>query len=128
MHSIEQLVDIPAAGFPAWSPNGRTLAYLHDTPGQGWVLTGIELASGKARTLSAAPVMGSRPVWSADGRSIAVVRANAERGSDIWLLAADGSGDERRLVGGAFETRSPSADDRVKIHQELQAVGGRSPD
>lgn len=33
MHAIEQLVDIPAAGFPAWSPDGLALAYLHDTPG-----------------------------------------------------------------------------------------------
>lgn len=108
MHSIEQLVDIPAAGFPAWSSDGLALAYLHDTPGAGWLLTSIEPATGKAHTLSATPVMGSRPVWSPDCRSIAVVRVNAERGSDIWLIAADGSGGERRLVGGPFETRSPS--------------------
>jgi dipeptidyl aminopeptidase/acylaminoacyl peptidase len=52
--------------------------------------------------------MSSRPVWSPDGTQLAIVRANAERGSDIWLVPADGSGDERRLAGGAFETRSPS--------------------
>lgn len=108
MRSIEQLVDIPAAGFPAWSPDGTQVAYLHDTPGTGWVLTCIELSSGAARAVSSRPVMGSRPVWTPDGAAIAVVRGNAEGGSDIWLISADGSGDEHKLVGGSAETRSPS--------------------
>ncbi len=108
MQSIEQLVDIPAAGFPAWSPDGRQVAYLHDTPGVGWLLSCIDVATGEARIVSERPVIGSRPVWSPDGTMLAAVRGNAEGGSDIWLVPMDGSNEERKLAGGSFETRSPS--------------------
>ncbi|HET7036958.1 MAG TPA: S9 family peptidase [Thermomicrobiaceae bacterium] len=108
MESIEQLVDIPSIGFPIWSPEGDAVAYLHDQPGSGWRLERCLLADGSRALLSQRAVVGGRPAWSPDGRWIAVVRSNAAGGSDIWLVATDGSGDERRLVGDAWESRSPS--------------------
>ena len=107
MDTIEQLVDIPNIGFPAWSPESDAVAYLRDQPGQGWQLWRHNLSSRARRQLSQKPVAGAHPAWSPDGRWLAVVRGNGA-GSDIWLVAADGSGEERRLAGGAWETRSPA--------------------
>ena len=108
MHTIEQLVDIPAAGFPKWSPDGAKLAYLFDQPGAGWQLWLYDTASGERRRVSDRPVRAARPAWSPDGATVAVACGNDAGGSDIWLLSVHGEGTERRLVGGAWETRSPS--------------------
>jgi dipeptidyl aminopeptidase/acylaminoacyl peptidase len=108
MKTVEQLVDITSVGFPVWSPNGDAVTYLFDQPGSGWQLWRCELASGERRSLSQRAVAGARPAWSPDGTTLAVVRGNGDGGSDIWLIAADGEGSETRLVGGAWETRSPA--------------------
>lgn len=108
MDTIEQLVDIPGVGLPSWSPDGATLAYLLDQPGVGWQLWASDPAGGRRRALSGRAVAGVRPSWSPDGATLAVVRGNAQGGSDIWLVSATGAGEERRLVGGAGETRSPA--------------------
>jgi dipeptidyl aminopeptidase/acylaminoacyl peptidase len=108
MRTIEELVDIPAAGFPRWSPDGSSLAYLFDQPGTGWQLLTYEVATAERRMLDDRPVRPGRPAWSPDGMSIAVVRGNSDGGSDIWLVPVSGEGAARRLAGGAWETRSPA--------------------
>jgi dipeptidyl aminopeptidase/acylaminoacyl peptidase len=108
MLSVEQLVDIQSAGFPAWSPSGDALAYLLDRPGIGWQLWICEIETGERRPLSDSSVSGARAAWSPDGSRLAVTRGNEQGGSDIWFVAADGSGQERRVAGGPWETRSPS--------------------
>jgi dipeptidyl aminopeptidase/acylaminoacyl peptidase len=107
MRTIEQLVDIPAAGFPVWSPAGDQIAYLNDRPGVGWELRLIDADSGALRVLSDRPVSPWRPNWSPDGSHLAVVRGNQRGGSDIWLVPTDG-GSERLLVSGGSETRAPA--------------------
>jgi dipeptidyl aminopeptidase/acylaminoacyl peptidase len=108
MRTIEQLVDIPAAGFPRWSPDGARLAYLFDQPGVGWQLWVHDPETGERRRASERSVRPSRPAWSPDGGAIAVVCGNSAGGSDIWIVPMQGEGGERRLVGGAWETRSPA--------------------
>src|SRR5262249_49804216 len=108
--------------------SGDAVAYLLDEGGRGWRLWRCNLASGRVPSgtaitdgcaglehgaLSDRAVSGSRPAWSPDGRWLAVVRGNEHGGSDLWLVAADGSREdvvrqERRLAGGAWETRSPA--------------------
>ncbi len=108
MNTIEQLVDIPSVGFPVWSPGSDAVAYLLDRPGHGWQLWRCDLPSGERRPLSERAVAGARPAWSPDGAWLAVVRGNSEGGSDIWLIDSSGSGNEQRIAGGAWETRSTS--------------------
>ena len=108
MDTVEQLVDIPSIGFPSWAPHGEALAYLLDQSGGGWRIWTSDPAGAQHRAVSERAVAGVRPIWSPDGTTLAVVRGNSQGGSDIWLLDATGAGDERRLVGGAWETRSSS--------------------
>lgn len=102
MQTVEQLVDVQSVGFPTWSPAGDAVAYLLDQPGSGWQLWRCELSSGARGPLSEHAVSGAKPAWSPGGDWLAVVRGNLNGGSDIWLIAADGSGREERLAGGAW--------------------------
>ena len=108
MDTVEHLVDIPSIGFPSWSPHGGVLAYLLDQPGGSWRVWTCDTTGAQRRAVSERAVAGVRPVWSPNGTMLAVVRGNVRGGSDIWLLDATEAGDERCLVGGAWETRSPA--------------------
>ncbi len=117
MKSIDQLVDIPAAGFPAWSPGSGHIAYLHDEPGSGWQLTLVDAATGDKRRLADQPVAPWRPSWSPDGSCVAVVR-----GTDLWLVGLDGQ--ERLLVAGTGETRAPSFSPDGSVVAYISALAG----
>jgi TolB protein len=81
---------------PAWSPDGRTIAFVSD------VSIYVMNADGSGqRELTP----GGSPAWSPDGRKIAFVRGDLPRdgNSDLYVVNADGR-DLRRL------TRSPAWD------------------
>lgn len=83
---LENLTDAPGyEGNPAWSPDGRRIAYDSNLHGNDdiFVMNGDgtrqrRLTSGKASELW--------PTWSPDGRRIAY-----GRGSELWIMEADGS-------------------------------------
>jgi len=56
---------------PAWSPDGRTIAYERDSDSSDIVV--IDLAGGMRRTLG----RGTYPAWSPDGRSLAFLSDRA---------------------------------------------------
>jgi dipeptidyl aminopeptidase/acylaminoacyl peptidase len=78
---------------PAWSPDGRRLAYRRD--GAIWVMN----ADGSAQTPltggSAVGEFAKEPTWSPDGRQIAFSRLDSVLG--IWTVA-DGGGPEHQLT------------------------------
>jgi hypothetical protein len=96
---------------PAWSPDGRTIAYLRE-PGLDLQLWSIDVTSGEQRRIWDWPgccMTGwGGPAWSPDGRELAVVATDAAdaRGRSwwfLWVVAADGT--TARNLGGADPVR-----------------------
>jgi dipeptidyl aminopeptidase/acylaminoacyl peptidase len=90
--------------YPAWSPDGRSIAYIQGGP--------VELFSYGTRHLAVVPASGGEPrvltasldrnvgnpIWSADGKTLRFI---VEDDKAQWLgsVAASG-GDVRRIAGG----------------------------
>jgi Tol biopolymer transport system component len=80
---------------PAWSPDGRRIAFVRDT-GKDTALLEIEVAGGSERTLVNTPAMDLDPAYSRDCRML--YYSSAESGDfDIWRLDLS-SGATRRLT------------------------------
>ena len=83
---------------PAWSPDGKTIAFAHDD--RIWLMN----ADGtNQRPVSEPPSFGSdgQPAWSFNGRRIVFSRswAQEEPGQDIFVIDADGGGEEQLTEG-----------------------------
>ena len=101
---------VAAAEGPAWSPDGRSLAFIggRNRPNEAHVQVEDELyvarADGsRARRLTARRTHESAPAWSRDGTRLAFVRsAGSRRTSSLWVIGANGRG-ARRLTSGAID-------------------------
>jgi Tol biopolymer transport system component len=83
-------------GLPAWSPNGRTIAFDRGTA-QGVVTDDAHVWTVRPngsglRQLTPLLVGHQAPSWSPDGRRLAVTTAPKGSRSDIATIRADGSG------------------------------------
>ena len=86
---------------PAWSPDGRKLAFVSGRDGNAEIY--VMNADGSAQeNLTRQPASDSHPSWSRDGRRIVFV-SRRDGNSEIYVMNADGSG-LRNL------TRTPSSD------------------
>lgn len=65
---------------PAWSPDGRTLAFLSDRGGDGNRLFLLPLDGGEARVLETGKGRIKQFAWSPDGGRIAFVRTDSAEG------------------------------------------------
>ncbi|HMJ35435.1 MAG TPA: hypothetical protein VK501_16120 [Baekduia sp.] len=103
-------VVLPRGEWPSWSPDGTRLAFTRMSPPDGLGIAGADGSS--PAVLTTTPVATTEaeaqapgffgdlmPSWSPDGTHLAFLRATL-RGSDVWTVAADGSG-ARRLVAAA---------------------------
>jgi hypothetical protein len=81
---------------PAWSPNGRQLAWLCRAEG-GFHLVVFDLVRGTAMTVftwqpAQFGALPPSPVWSPDGKWLAIeIWANNKDESGLWVLPADGT-------------------------------------
>ena len=86
---------------PAWSPDGRKLAFVSRRDGNSEIYVINADGSGQ-ENLTQHPARDSHPSWSPDGRKLAFV-SRRDGNSEIYVMSADGSG--LRNV-----TRAPSND------------------
>lgn len=90
---------------PAWSPDGKQLAYV-SFESQKAVVWVQEVASGRRRVLANFRGSNSAPAWSPDGSQLALTLSR-DGGSHLYLLAAAG-GEPRRLTQGASIETEPA--------------------
>jgi Tol biopolymer transport system component len=81
--------------YPAWSPDGRKIAFLSRRDGRLEIYV-VNADGTGLRRLTNSPRGEYGPTWSPDGRKIAFLRLLRQRG-ELYVMNADGSG-ERRLV------------------------------
>jgi dipeptidyl aminopeptidase/acylaminoacyl peptidase len=97
-------------GEPAWSPNGREIAFTADrSAGRdarfgGHALQVVDVATGAVRRLSPESAFASLPAWSPDGATIAYLRAETANDVDghhdrLWLVDRDGRHERCRTDG-----------------------------
>ena len=89
---------------PAWSPDGRELAYVSFETRKAvvWVQ---DVASGNRRQVANYRGTNSAPAWSPDGRSLAVTLSR-DGGSQIFLIGRDGGNPRRITQSSAIDTEA----------------------
>ena len=110
---------------PAWSPDGKKLAFASDRAG-GMDIWVRDLNSGTDRRLTSLPGAEGAPTWSRDGRSVAFVSNVEFKQGEIYIVSADG-GEPRRIVDRSFGVGYPtwSANGRFLIFATLKPYSTR---
>lgn len=76
---------------PAWSPDGKQLAFNCNPPGQGRGDICVMNADGSGiRNLTSNPAREESPIWSPDGRRVAFHRFQGDQ-ADIFVMNSDGT-------------------------------------
>jgi TolB protein len=87
---------------PAWSPDGRELAYV-SFESQKAVIYAQEVLSGKRRPIANFRGTNSAPAWSPDGGTLAATLSR-EGGSQLFLMDRNGGNVRRLTTSQAIDT------------------------
>jgi len=113
---------------PAWSPDGRWIAYATWEDGSGGHLWKIPRGGGRAERLTEQPARYLHPEWSPDGKSLVVSRESGaitgDRVSGVVRIPASG-GSEQLLVRGSQLRPVIGPDNRIFVARERASAPGR---
>jgi len=79
-----QLTDNPADNSPAWSPDGRFIAFMSSGRSESWDVFLLDMETGDIIPTSLHPAEDGLPAWSPDGRAVALL---SNRAGD-WAIYA----------------------------------------
>jgi len=99
---------------PAWSPDGRRLAYV-SFENKKPVVYVHSLADGKRQVAANFKGSNSAPAWAPDGTRLAV-SLSRDGGSQIFLINADGSGVRRLAQSSGIDTEPVFSPDGLTIY------------
>ena len=94
---------------PAWSPDGRELAYV-SFESQKAVVWVQDVATGQRRQIANFRGSNSAPAWSPDGRQLAVTLSR-DGGSQLYVIGRDGGAPRRLTQSNAIDTEAAWAPD-----------------
>jgi TolB protein len=107
---------------PAWSPDGRQLAYVSFEKQKAVVYT-QDMSSGARREIANFRGSNSAPAWSPDGQTLAVTLSR-ESGSQLYLIGRDGGNVRRLTQSNAIDTEPVFAPDGRGIYFVSDRGGG----
>jgi TolB protein len=87
---------------PAWSPDGRAVAYVSFESGKA-VVWSQDVSTGERKAIANFRGSNSAPAWSPDGRTLAVTLSR-EGGSQIYTMDAGGNNVRRVTQSSAIDT------------------------
>ena len=99
---------------PAWSPDGRRLAYVSFEARKPVVYV-HEVATGRRRLLANFRGSNSAPAWSPDSQTIALTLSQAG-GSQLFVMSANGGTPRRLTTSNSIDTEPAFAPDGRSIY------------
>jgi Tol biopolymer transport system component len=109
-------------GPPAWSPDGKWIAYTRGkfSSGMPWIRSQLEMlnvSTGEIKTVftASAPALGSSIAWAPDGRLIYSLGEPPpnQNDSNLWTVQVEGTG---RVIGNPTRlTRGPGAASLISV-------------
>jgi Tol biopolymer transport system component len=124
---LNQLTEDPTDTEPAFSPDGRTIAFV-----RGGDLYSVRPDGSGQRRLTSGPELDSAPIVSADGRSVVFERrASATGAADLYRVGAKGGG-IRALTRGEADDHdadfAPDGSALVFVRGKATGSNGSSED
>ena len=107
---------------PAWSPDGKQLAYVSFESQKAVVYT-QDASSGARRAIANFRGSNSAPAWSPDGQTLAVTLSR-DTGSQLYLMASTGGTPRRLTTSSAIDTEPAFAPDGRGLYFVSDRGGG----
>ena len=107
---------------PAWSPDGKQLAYVSFESQKAVVYT-QDASSGTRRAIANFRGSNSAPAWSPDGQTLAVTLSR-DTGSQLYLMASTGGTPRRLTTSSAIDTEPAFAPDGRSLYFVSDRGGG----